>query len=286
MEHIIIIKAGQYSPSDRKVNQDSSINMIKKISDQQIGFFGVFDGHGEYGEQVSNYVKENLQKYLLFKLKNTQNIISILNECFDSVSNDLLRNNQINTYLSGTTAVTVFIQGNKIYCSNCGDSRAILAKFNQKDYHPIWKNINLSNDHKPNLKLEKKRILQNGGRVELQIDENEQNIGIYRVWNQSLTYPGLAMSRSLGDKAGREVGVISVPEILQFDIGEDDKFIVIASDGVWEFLSNEQVVDIVAPFYKNNNINGAAESLIKQSVKQWQENDDVIDDITCVILFI
>ena len=56
-----------------------------------------------------------------------------------------------------------------------------------------------------------------------------------------MNYPGLAMSRSFGDKAGREVGVISEPEIMKFDICEEDKFIIIASDGVWEFLSSEEV---------------------------------------------
>ncbi|EGR27828.1 protein phosphatase 2c, putative, partial [Ichthyophthirius multifiliis] len=170
---LIKTRAGQYSPHEKKINQDSSINILKKHNDQQIGFFGVLDGHE-----------------------------------------------------------------------------------------------------------------QNGGRVELQTDENGQNEGIYRVWNKNMTYPGLAMSRSLGDKAGREVGVISEPEIVKFDIGEDDKFIVIASDGVWEFLSNDEVCKIVQSYYKTNNINGAAESIIKQSVKLWQENDDTIDDITCIILFI
>jgi len=53
--------------------------------------------------------------------------------------------------------------------------------------------------------------------------------------------PGLAMSRSLGDKSGREVGVISEPEIFELILKEEDRFIVIASDGVWEFLSNEEV---------------------------------------------
>jgi len=57
--------------------------------------------------------------------------------------------------------------------------------------------------------------------------------------------PGLAMSRSFGDHAAAEVGVISEPEILEMNLIEDDKFIVIASDGVWEFLSNDEVVRII-----------------------------------------
>ena len=83
--------------------------------------------------------------------------------------------------------------------------------------------------------------------------------------------PGLAMSRSLGDKSAREVGVISDPEILEILLKEEDKFIVIASDGVWEFLSNTDVVKTVIPFYKKNDVNGAAEAIIKHAVDSWQK---------------
>lgn len=61
--------------------------------------------------------------------------------------------------------------------------------------------------------------------------------------------PGLAMSRSLGDYVAQSVGVSPEPEFNIYDISPDDRFIVIASDGVWEFLSNEQVAQIVSPFY-------------------------------------
>jgi len=62
--------------------------------------------------------------------------------------------------------------------------------------------------------------------------------------------PGLAMSRSLGDKSGREVGVISDPEIFEIILKEEDKFIVIASDGVWEFLSNAEVLNGICIFWE------------------------------------
>jgi len=61
------------------------------------------------------------------------------------------------------------------------------------------------------------------------------------VWLPDQDLPGLAMSRSLGDRVAHSVGVSSVPEVKEFYLGRDDKFIVIASDGVWEFLSNEDV---------------------------------------------
>jgi len=61
--------------------------------------------------------------------------------------------------------------------------------------------------------------------------------------------PGLAMSRSLGDRIAHSVGVSSHPEVLSFLLTPFDKFIVIGSDGLWEFLSNEQVAEIVVPYY-------------------------------------
>lgn len=67
---------------------------------------------------------------------------------------------------------------------------------------------------------------------------------------------------------------------------EHDKFIVLASDGVWEFLSNDFVVQTVFPHYKNNSAEKAAEALIKSALKSWKSNENVVDDITCIIIFL
>jgi serine/threonine protein phosphatase PrpC len=76
-------------------------------------------------------------------------------------------------------------------------------------------------------------------------------------------------------------------EILELDLCKDDKYIVLASDGVWEFLSNEDVANIVNPFFEKRNAEGAAEALVRESYLKWkQEEEDIIDDITCVIIFL
>ena len=72
------------------------------------------------------------------------------------------------------------------------------------------------------------------------------------MWLKNQEIPGLAMSRSLGDKIAHSVGVSSVPEMQEHVLGKDDKFVVIASDGVWEFISNEEVAKLVFPFYLKN----------------------------------
>lgn len=61
---------------------------------------------------------------------------------------------------------------------------------------------------------------------------------------------------------------------------------VIASDGVWEFLSNEDVISMVSPFYLRNDPEGACEKLLKESTAAWKREDDVIDDITAIVVFL
>ena len=96
-----------------------------------------------------------------------------------------------------------------------------------------------------------------GGRIDTFHDtlNNNEPIGPYRVWLKDQEMPGLAMSRSLGDQIAHSVGVSSLPEIKSRYIGINDKFVVIGSDGVWEFLSNQDVAEVVLPFYKINHTN-------------------------------
>ena len=61
--------------------------------------------------------------------------------------------------------------------------------------------------------------------------------------------PGLAMTRSFGDKIGCQAGVIAEPEIFEMELSSEDKFMVIASDGVFDYMSNQEACKIVAPFY-------------------------------------
>ena len=87
-----------------------------------------------------------------------------------------------------------------------------------------------------------------------------------RVWLKHEEYPGLAMSRSLGDFVSKSVGVIATPDIKitrrDFD---RDKALVLCSDGVTEFLSNEQIGDVIYPFYDKNDTEGACRALIDES---------------------
>ena len=94
------------------------------------------------------------------------------------------------------------------------------------------------------------------------------------------------MSRSFGDGVAHSVGVSAEAETREFTLGLNDKYVVIASDGVWEFLSNEDVALIVYPYFEQNAPEAAANALVKAAFKKWKQEEEVIDDITCVIIFL
>jgi serine/threonine protein phosphatase PrpC len=144
----------------------------------------------------------------------------------------------------------------------------------------------LNRDHKASEDDELARILSSGGRVEAFRDQQGRHVGPARVWHKHENIPGLAMSRSFGDHCAAQVGVIAEPEVLEMNLSEQDKFIVIASDGVWEFLSNNDVVRIVEPFYIQNSAEKAAEAIIKEALKRWKQEENVVDDITCIVIYL
>lgn len=122
----------------------------------------------------------------------------------------------------------------------------------KNNIEPTLEATALNRDHKPELKDEAERIIKKGGRIDSFRDytNNGEPIGPLRVWLQTEEVPGLAMSRSMGDRVAHSVGVSAEPEMMEFTLGLNDKFLVIASDGVWEFLSNEDVAEIVYPYFE------------------------------------
>ena len=139
----------------------------------------------------------------------------------------------IDTRFSGTTSCSVFLLGSTLYCCNVGDSRVIVGQFRNGK----WVGEAMSRDHKPDHAHEKLRIEKSGGIVQ-QFFEKGQKVflGPMRVYSKKGEWPGLAMSRSIGDEVAKKLGVIAEPEISQVKLTHKDKFILIASDGVWEFL--------------------------------------------------
>ena len=109
-----------------------------------------------------------------------------------------------------------------------------------------------------------------GGRVDSYRDHAGNKVGPERVWLKDEDLPGLAMSRSFGDLVACQVGVNAIPECREVTLTSDDKVIVLASDGVWEFMSNEEVANVVYPFFLQKNAEKAAETLVRTAFKRWK----------------
>lgn len=289
-----------------KTNQDSCLVKMHGLKLEGFNLFAVMDGHGSHGHFISNSVKALFSEYI-FKAShygipglstqsnqgftnmtsnhkniynNTQNSNLIMNSNYLSTVYNKIAQNEYNLIkrcfqhceatlakskyevnFSGTTAVMVIQIDDVLICGNTGDSRAIVK---------TTEGIKcLSIDHKPDSDGEKQRILSSGGRVE-KFNDGGDFIGPYRVWLKYEDYPGLAMSRSLGDFVSKSVGCSCIPEIIELKINSTYEYMVMASDGVWEFLDNETVAKIVQPYYHKNDPEGACSRLIEEASRMWK----------------
>jgi len=281
-------KKGKGLPEEsEKINQD---NLFKvKFENLNLSFYGVCDGHGDDGHLISKFISTSLPYFIYEELKKNNiynNINSYISKIFENIFlqlNSLLINNkEINSAFSGTTCISLLLCNNQIISCNLGDSRAIKGQLiNSK-----WSFELLSRDHKPNEPDEMKRIKENKGIIKPFIDENGEANGPDRIWLPNQTYPGIAMSRSFGDQIAAQIGVVAIPEILFFPYIEEDKFIVIASDGLWEYVSNQEVVDIIGKYYDKNDCDNAIKELYETAFERWRNNNVFVDDISIILIYL
>ena len=283
-------QAGKGEDGFTKVNQDSFLVIQNEYNLKDFNVFAVMDGHGVNGHLVSRFVTKYFTSFfkknkkmnssnsdenqIFYRLK--KNDHEVLKRAFRHAERDIEKNNDIDANFSGTTCVMVFQVGDRILCGNVGDSRAIMVKGNNV--------IPLSIDQKPDDPEESKRIKECGGEIS-QYEEDGEKSGPFRVWQKGEAYPGIAMSRSIGDFIATKLGVIPEPKFIDEKVDKDTKFIVVASDGIWEFLDNEKVKNMVMPFYEKNDPSGACKELIKKATEFWNQEDIVVDDITVVVVF-
>ena len=283
-----ICQVGYSGPGMIKYNQDNFFVYNNLNDENNVLFIGVCDGHGILGHDVSRYLIYHLPSNLNKALKKTRKYIrdkktlyKTMKDVFIRTNKDLCQNDLIDTQFSGSTCVTIILTKNQIISGNVGDSRAVMGRCINGE----WINIDLTKDQKPDTPEEKERIIKRGGRVESYKDENGNDFGPKRVWLKNADIPGLAMARSFGDEVAASVGTISEPVIEKFDITENDKFIIIASDGIWEFITSLECVNIVKDFYLKKDLKGCLKYLLNESSKRWIKEEEVIDDITCVLIF-
>ena len=191
----------------------------------------------------------------------------------------------IDSSQSGTTAITLYIDGSDYYIANIGDSRCMIGKEAHDGSIAVQ---SLSVDHTPLIPEERMRIESCGARVMSvgQIDgthgESTEN-DLPRVWAQEGKWPGCAFSRSIGDDQAKSLGVIAEPEITKHTFGATDRLLIIMSDGVSEFLSDVKCAEIALLYTDPLE---ACRALVGEAYKLWIEKEDRCDDITIILGFI
>ena len=288
-----------------KINQDRGVVYWPYNNSFNEALLCVFDGHGSRGEKVAEICMEQLPLRLEAdhaKLRDDPG--GVLTSTVVQFDRELL-SGSLGPYAHtcGTTSIIVYIRGGACWTACSGDSRAVLGRLNRGRYEAV----DLSEDCKPDTPAEMERIHAAGGTV-----SPAQGGRPSRVWANGRI--GLAMSRSIGDGeckrrappdprpegarmrcdppiSPRRYGVIPDPEIKRFELQpaadgarDGDKFIIVASDGVWEFISSAEAVDIVAA---SGDASNACAELVQKAALRWKVNEgNYRDDITAIVAYL
>lgn len=292
---------------------------------------GVYDGHGKEGHTVVACCRSFALNFYHHQQQMLRGSPERFLQELAIGSDAYLRSEElgINITYSGTTIVLALITDTQLLFANVGDSRAVLAtsaepisapsaqppRGEDKELMDRVKRrrsvsldrpliaVQMTKDHKPEDPEELKRITEAGGIVRRLMNPEGLNVGPWRVWQKETNHPGLAMSRSLGDIAGHEIGVSCNPTVSPYQrIAESDCFIVAGSDGIWDVLENQEVVDFIEA-YRHSSLRGTktptedkctptntciAQLLCEEARARWlfivEEEDVLIDDISCVVL--
>eukprot|EP00554_Chaetoceros_debilis_P011518 CAMPEP_0194105928 /NCGR_PEP_ID=MMETSP0150-20130528/6041_1 /TAXON_ID=122233 /ORGANISM="Chaetoceros debilis, Strain MM31A-1" /LENGTH=596 /DNA_ID=CAMNT_0038793933 /DNA_START=324 /DNA_END=2111 /DNA_ORIENTATION=- len=198
------------------MNDDSEVPSVQKIS-----AFSVFDGHA--GALASQFCSDHFSWYLTSQLTFPVRLPEALKATYAALDQDFVSTGNTD----GTTACScIVVGGQRVICANAGDSRAIIVR-SDGTAQP------LSVDHKPGLPRETERITKLGGKI--------IHAGTWRIEGK------LAVSRAIGD-APMKPFVTSEPDVCEYPLTSKDWFLVIASDGIWDALSNEQVASITMSY--------------------------------------
>ncbi|KAI3786183.1 hypothetical protein L1987_45315 [Smallanthus sonchifolius] len=234
MEDAVIVVPQFMKIPIKMLVMDNTVN--PNLSDLTAHFFGVYDGHG--GSQVANYCRDRVHIALQEELKvMKQEFVKgtvndsvricwekVFTNCFQVVDNGVsgtTTSEPVAPETVGSTAVVALICSSHIVVANCGDSRAVLYRGKEA--------IALSNDHKPNREDEYARIEAAGGKV--------------IQWQGHRVFGVLAMSRSIGDRYLKP-SIIPEPEVTFTARAREDECLILASDGLWDVMSNEEACEV------------------------------------------
>ncbi|XP_033486620.1 integrin-linked kinase-associated serine/threonine phosphatase 2C isoform X2 [Epinephelus lanceolatus] len=202
-----------------------------------VSYFAVFDGHG--GARASRFAAEHLHHNLAKKFPSgeTENVDKLIKKClldtFRQTDEDFLKkaSSQKPAWKDGTTATCVLVVDDMIYVANLGDSRAVLCRMEATsgaDGQRRSVTLALSKEHNPTIYEERMRIQRAGGTV-----RDGRVLGVLEV------------SRSIGDGQYKRCGVISTPDVRRCQLTANDRFIILACDGLFKVFSADEAVKFV-----------------------------------------
>ena len=270
-----------------KTNQDFGLLRHPLVRDDPGQLLvGVFDGHGLCGEVSSHFAGITISEEVASALASGKGVDEALIEGIQKAQ-ALLKSKMPGPVYThgGTTAVVAHLdtKGSKLTVAHVGDARLVTAV----DGMSGWVVGEGTDDHKPNDAAEKVRIESFGGIVKETVLSDGSG-SIFRVAASDPNDPkasGLAVARSLGDGAYKELGVVADATITHIDVTTAHRCVVLASDGLFEFMSNEEAVSIASRFRSNASL--AAEQLTHAAAKLWTEKSPPYrDDITAAVIFL
>jgi len=245
--------------------------------------FGVFDGHGPDGHPAAALCASDLvsvvrdeQDYLLKEGKYeealAQSMVALQRRLEETPPH------RVDIDESGTTATIVYATAKNVYLANVGDSRAIAGRKRADGTYIV---VDLSFDHLCSVEDEAARVRARGGRVEPVFDGQGRPVGPPRAWLANKDTPGLMVTRSLGDRVGKGIGVVAEP--YKVTLANDLAFIVAASDGLWEVMTGADTVAFVANALSGKQEN-ISEVLCVEARRRWIiQEGAVLDDVSCIV---
>jgi len=286
-----IIKGYAFNSSIGKIrdyNEDTITVTKVELNNNNFYFFAVYDGHG--GKGCSTYLRENLHNNIKeFSTSGIKQAIQITEEKF-KIEQALKENGELNDS-SGSCGIMAMIQGNKCIIANVGDSRLVLFKKGKVFF--------ATEDHKPNTETEKRRIKLAGGEIYQTITLfplRQNGKEIEPPWR---VLPGrLSVSRTFGDIEAKETKfggipgvVLALPDITEIELDNEFNFMVIGCDGIFDVLSNEEILECIKIVLKEKNVKEIKEDdvhelcgdfaamIVKSAIAK-----DSSDNVSCIVV--
>jgi len=276
MSNIIIQSCSLKGVREQNEDQLDYINNLTSEDKTKKNYLcaGIFDGHG--GKGVSNLLVNNINilDYIMSKvsndISNKKDYNKYIIKTFKNIQ-DKLKNDNIKANNMGSTALISVIYEYKnnqnLKIINLGDCRAVIC-------NKYFIGCPLTIDHKPNYWLEKMRITKEGGKIEYHINDDPR-------------ISGLSVSKSFGDLDCKYIS--QKPDIFDYKLN-NDKFIILGCDGIWDVLSCQEAVDfVIENILKDKNLQNKGDKSknnnIAYNLAEHALNKGSQDNLSIIIIF-